>query len=71
VGWEIDGRKGSVWIGSANRKGFAMMRDSTHGLIAFHAFPDERFEPDQLEWRGSHQYLIAERDFEPAPPSPA
>ena len=63
MGWDLDGRIGSVFIDGRERVGLAWVRDRRRRRIVFHALPqsrDEESEPPTAE-----EFEIDEAIFKP------
>jgi hypothetical protein len=65
MSWHMDGRNGAARLGDSRRRGFALMRDQTRHLIAFHSLPEEAHGPAGAEPSALDQFVISEGDFEP------
>jgi hypothetical protein len=64
--WEIDGRPGTAVVGESEMEGFALMRDRTRRLIAFHARVSQGFDPTNPAPKGAEEFVISEEAFRPA-----
>jgi hypothetical protein len=67
VAWELDGRSGDIELAGKSLRGFAVLRDRSRRLIAFHAAAAPR---DLNLWaRGTEQLVVPEDQFKPSPAS--